>query len=76
VNQIRTAKEIAKLKIPVLINKGMTNTEVRVEDVMHLAKSFPAAKLKVNDGMNHIMKDAPVDRKMNLLTYTQTELIQ
>ena len=54
----------------------MTNTEVRVEDVMHLAKSFPAAKLKVNKGMNHIMKEAPVDRKMNLPTYTQTELTQ
>jgi pimeloyl-ACP methyl ester carboxylesterase len=67
-------KEIAKLKIPVLIIQGTTDIQVREDDAMRLSKSLPSAKLVIIEGMNHIMKEAPIDRQMNLLTYTQPEL--
>jgi alpha-beta hydrolase superfamily lysophospholipase len=67
-------REIAKLKIPVLIIQGTTDIQVTQEDVIRLSKSLPSAKLVVIEGMNHILKEAPIDRQMNLLTYSQPEL--
>lgn len=67
-------KEIAKLKIPVLIVQGTTDIQVGLEDANRLAKALPGAKLIVIEGMNHIMKQAPADRQMNILTYTQPDL--
>ncbi|HZK96956.1 MAG TPA: alpha/beta hydrolase [Prolixibacteraceae bacterium] len=67
-------KEISKLKIPVLIVQGTTDIQVGIDDANRLAKALPDAKLVVIDGMNHIMKQAPIDRQMNILTYTQPDL--
>ncbi len=67
-------KEIAKLKIPVLIVQGTTDIQVSVDDANRLAKALPKAKLITIEGMNHIMKNAPSDRQMNILTYTQPDL--
>jgi len=67
-------KEIAKLKIPVMIIQGTTDIQVTTEDANRLFKAQPKAKLVVIEGMNHIMKPAPADRQMNILTYTQPDL--
>jgi len=67
-------KEIAKLKIPVLIVQGTTDIQVGTDDANRLAKALPKAKLVIIEGMNHIMKQAPADRQMNILTYTQPDL--
>ena len=67
-------KEIAKLKIPVLIIQGTTDIQVGTDDANRLAKALPKAKLAIIEGMNHIMKQAPADRQMNILTYTQPDL--
>ena len=67
-------KEIAKLKIPVLIVQGTTDIQVSRDDANRLAKALPKAKLIIIEGMNHIMKSAPSDRQMNILTYTQPDL--
>ena len=67
-------KEIAKLKIPVLILQGTTDIQVSVDDANRLAKSCPKAFLAVIDGMNHILKQAPADRQLNIQTYTQPDL--
>ena len=67
-------KEIAKLKIPVLIVQGTTDIQVGTEDANRLAKALPKAKLVIIEGMNHILKQAPADRQMNILTYTQPDL--
>ncbi len=67
-------KEIAKLKIPVLIIQGTTDIQVGTDDANRLAKALPKAKLVIIEGMNHIMKQAPADRQMNILTYTQPDL--
>ena len=67
-------KEIAKLKIPALILQGTTDIQVSLDDAKRLAKALPKAKLAIIEGMNHIMKPAPADRQMNILTYTQPDL--
>jgi pimeloyl-ACP methyl ester carboxylesterase len=67
-------KEIAKLKIPVLIIQGTTDIQVSTDDANRLANANASAKLAIIDGMNHILKPAPIDRQMNILTYTQPDL--
>ncbi len=67
-------KEIAKLKIPVLIIQGTTDIQVSKDDATRLSKALPGAKLVIIDGMNHILKQAPADRDMNILTYSQPDL--
>ncbi|MEI6680426.1 MAG: alpha/beta hydrolase [Mariniphaga sp.] len=67
-------KEIAKLKIPVLVLQGTTDIQVSLDDANRLAKALPKAKLVIIEGMNHILKSAPSDRQMNMLTYTQPDL--
>ena len=67
-------KEIAKLKIPVLIIQGTTDIQVTTNDANLLKKGQPKARLVVVDGMNHILKQAPADRQLNIATYTQPDL--
>ena len=67
-------KEIAKLKIPVLIVQGTTDIQISIVDANQLAKALPTATLLIIDGMNHILKPAPSDRQMNLMTYSQPDL--
>jgi len=68
------AKEIAKLKIPVLILQGSTDIQVHVSDAENLAKASPNAKEEVIMGMNHILKNAPYDRQANMATYNNPAL--
>jgi uncharacterized protein len=67
-------KEIAKLKIPVLIIQGTTDMQVGIEEAKRLQKALPGAKMAIIEGMNHIMKPAPADRPMNIHTYSQPDL--
>ena len=67
-------KEIAKLKIPVLILQGTTDIQVGTGDAQRLSKALPNAKLKFIVGMNHILKTAPLDRNLNIATYTNPTL--
>ena len=67
-------KEIAKLKIPVMIIQGTTDIQTGLDDAKRLANALAGSKLVVIEGMNHIMKPAPADRQMNILTYTQPDL--
>lgn len=68
------AKEIAKLKIPVLIVQGTHDIQVSAEDAHALAAADPKAKLVVIDGMNHILVNAPTDRTGNIATYHEPSL--
>jgi len=67
-------KEIAKLKIPVLIIQGTTDIQVTLADANHLVKALPKAKLAIIEGMNHILKPAPADQNLNIATYSQPDL--
>jgi len=67
-------KEIAKLKIPVLIVQGTTDLQVSLDDANRLAKAQPKAKLAIIEGMNHVLKPAPADGQLNIQTYSQPDL--
>ncbi len=68
------AKELAKLKIPVLIIHGTTDLQVSATDAKLLAAADPKATVVTIDGMNHVLVDAPADPAANAATYTQPAL--
>jgi alpha-beta hydrolase superfamily lysophospholipase len=53
-------QEIAALKVPVLIVQGTTDLQISVEDAKRLATAKQSAKLRLIDGMNHVLKHATV----------------
>jgi len=67
-------KEIAKLEKPVLIIHGTTDIQVSLADADRLAKANPQAEKQIIDGMNHIMKEAELERQKNIQTYSQPGL--
>lgn len=67
-------KEIAKLDKPILIIQGTTDIQVTAADAEKLANANKQAKLHIIEGMNHIMKEAEIDRQKNLQTYSMPAL--
>ena len=67
-------KEIKKLEKPVLIIQGTTDIQVSIEDAKKLSNANQKAKLIIIEGMNHIFKEAVLDRQKNVLTYSQPKL--
>ncbi|HEX7023001.1 MAG TPA: alpha/beta fold hydrolase [Trueperaceae bacterium] len=72
--QYDPAAEITKLDMPVLIVQGTTDLQVPLEAAKTLAAAAPEAELKILDGMNHVLKEAPDDPAQNLATYGNPEL--
>jgi uncharacterized protein len=66
--------EIAKLNIPVLVLQGTTDVQVKLEDAQLLVNSKKGARMKVIDGMNHVLKNASSMRQENLATYSNPTL--
>ena len=60
---------IAAYDGPVLIGHGTTDIQVGIADAEALAAAQPRARLARFDGVNHVLKVAPVDRAANLATY-------
>ncbi|QLE87859.1 alpha/beta hydrolase [Shewanella sp. Scap07] len=67
-------KEIAKLNKPVLIVQGSTDIQVSSMDADKLATANKMADKVVIQKMNHIFKEATLDRQSNFQTYNQPEL--
>ena len=53
------AKEIASLKIPILVVQGTTDLQTSVDDAKLLAASNKNARLVTIESMNHVLKNAP-----------------
>lgn len=68
------AKEISKLKIPVMIIQGTTDLQVTVEDAKLLSAARPDAKLLILENMNHVLKEAEADVQKNMATYKDPAL--
>lgn len=68
------AREIARLKIPVLIVHGTTDLQISVDDARALARARPGARLRIIDGMNHVLRLAPSEVPANLETYNNPAL--
>lgn len=67
-------KEIAKLNKPVLIVQGSTDIQVSLIDADKLSAANKKADKVVIQKMNHIFKEATLDRQSNIQTYNQPEL--
>jgi len=68
------AIEITKVKCPILIIQGTTDIQIQVNDAETLASANPNSQLVVIEGMNHILKEAPKNRLLNIQTYGDPEL--
>lgn len=69
------SSEIKKLDIPVLLVNGTTDIQVNKSHAKALQKAYPAARLLIIDGMNHVLKDAPEDNlTANMMTYSNPDL--
>lgn len=66
-------QEIEKLQLPIMIIQGTTDIQVSTEEAKLLAN---AANVEVTliEGMNHVLKDAPLERVENLKTYYDPEI--
>jgi fermentation-respiration switch protein FrsA (DUF1100 family) len=60
---------IAALRMPVLIVQGTTDIQVGVEQAQALKAARPDAGLAVIPGMNHVLKDVPIDPLHPLASY-------
>lgn len=68
-------KEIEKLKTTdILIIQGTTDIQVTVEDAKKLHQANSNSTLEIIEGMNHILKEAPIDRELNIETYDNEDL--
>lgn len=67
-------KEIGHLAIPVLIVHGTTDIQVTEEDANLQKEGNPKAQFAMIEGMNHILKTAPLDKNENIKTYYNPKL--
>lgn len=68
------AKEIAKLKIPILIIQGTTDLQVTINDAKLLSAANSNAQLLIVDNMNHVLKESSPDPQQNYATYQNPNL--
>jgi pimeloyl-ACP methyl ester carboxylesterase len=68
------AAVLASLDIPILVVQGTTDLQVGLEDAERLAAANPRAQRLVIDGMNHVLKEVPDDREVNLAAYCRADL--
>jgi pimeloyl-ACP methyl ester carboxylesterase len=66
--------EIGKLKVPILIVQGSTDIQVGSEQADALGKGAPGAQTMRLEGMNHVLKKAPADRRANMAAYSDPKL--
>jgi pimeloyl-ACP methyl ester carboxylesterase len=67
-------EELRKVKVPILIIQGTTDLQVTLIDATNLKKARSAATFVLVPNMNHVLKEAPMDREKNMATYKQPEL--
>ncbi|HEY2322492.1 MAG TPA: alpha/beta hydrolase [Thermoanaerobaculia bacterium] len=68
------AKELAELRIPILVVQGTTDIQVSLDDAKRLAAANPRAKLVVIEGMNHILKMVSGDLQTQIPSYSDPKL--
>ena len=71
---IDPAQTLAAVHTPALIMQGNTDLQVSVADAQRLRAGRPDARLVILDGVNHVLKDAPVERGANIAAYADPNL--
>lgn len=59
---------------PVMVMQGTTDLQVTMQDAEILAAARPGVELVRLEGVNHVLKEAPMDRGANLATYGNPNL--
>ncbi len=68
---LRPAGMLADLKIPALVIGGGTDIQVSRADFDALSQARPGVESRWFARMNHVLVDAPADRKANIQTYLE-----
>lgn len=68
------AKELARLSIPVLIVQGTTDIQVGVQEAKVLSRAKPSASVLIIEGMNHVLKEVPLDQEKQMKAYGDSSL--
>ena len=68
------AKLVAAFKGPVLVMQGTTDLQVTMADAERLSGARPGVTLVKLEGVNHVLKTAPLDRAANAATYADPSL--
>lgn len=71
---IDPCETIKKIKVPILIIQGTTDVQVTTQQAAILKKCNPKATLLIIDGMNHILKQSPMEIVANTATYSNADL--
>ncbi|MBC3882336.1 alpha/beta fold hydrolase [Undibacterium sp. LX40W] len=66
---------IGQLKMPVAIFQGDHDIQVSVAEAMYLSKALPKARVAVIKGMNHILKNVPLDNAQQVASYSDPNLL-
>ena len=67
-------KEISKLDMPILIMQGTNDIQIQVKDAQMLHNAAAKSRLEIIQGMNHVFRQAPENRLLNMQTYGNPEL--
>jgi alpha-beta hydrolase superfamily lysophospholipase len=73
-NQYDPAREISKVKVPVMIIQGLRDLQVSKADAEKLAAAAPKAWVVYMDSMNHVLRAVRDDTRENLSTYNRPQL--
>lgn len=68
------ARQIAALKVPVLIVQGESDLQTGVRDAQLLKAAQPAARRLLVPGMNHVLKEVGNDMALNQKAYSDPSL--
>jgi pimeloyl-ACP methyl ester carboxylesterase len=66
--------ELTKLKIPCLILQGNTDTQVPGSDATSLHTAKPDSEMHIIDGMNHVLKQVPLNAARQLASFQDNSL--
>ena len=68
------AREVSKLRMPVLIMQGTTDMQTGPADATRLGSANPKARVVILDGMNHVLKRVPLDEERQVASYSDPSL--
>ena len=67
-------EEISRLDMPILIMQGTNDIQIQVKDAQTLHNAAAKSRLEIIQGMNHVFRQAPENRLLNMQTYGNPEL--
>ena len=67
-------QEISKLDIPALIVQGSNDIQIETKDAQLLHNAAKKSRIEIIQGMNHVLRQAPENRLLNMQTYGNPEL--